>query len=119
MPPDIPDLDPSALRRLRRFGGEKLLAEMIALFADHAPARLVAARNAFSRGDSIGIKSALHALKSSAGQLGAARMHALCSTGERLARDGQLTRLEVLLNDLASELPRVQQWLESELREAA
>ena len=119
MPPDTLDLDPSALRRLRRFGGEKLLAEMIALFAEHAPARLVAARNAFARGDSIGIKSALHALKSSAGQLGAARMHALCSTGERLARDGDLPSLEVVLNDLTNELPRVRQWLASELREAA
>lgn len=71
------DVDVVALQRLRRFGGDKLVREMAALFIEHAPSRLAAARDGLTRHDAPTVKAALHVLKSSAGQIGASRMHRL------------------------------------------
>jgi HPt (histidine-containing phosphotransfer) domain-containing protein len=112
------NLDLDALRRLRRFGGEKLLREMVTLFLEHAPTRVSLAREHLRMGDAAGVRSALHALKSSAGQLGALQMQQLCNQGEVAARSGDLSGMAQLISELDAELVRVQMWLERE-REAA
>lgn len=78
-------LDRLALERLRRFGGDTLLSQMIDLFVSTAPPRLDAAYAAASSRDCGGVQAALHALKSSAGQLGATSLQQLCEEGETLA----------------------------------
>ena len=105
------DTDPEALERLRRFGGAKLLSDMIALFLEALPQRLAAARSGLGRGDAHVVEHELHALKSSAAQLGALRMHRLCQDGERLARAGSLQEAPGILDALDAERARVQQWL--------
>ena len=105
-------MDPDALTRLKRFGGAKLLHDMIALYVESAAARLVAAEAALASGDPIGTESALHSLKSSSAQLGAARLAQLCGEGETIARGGSLTGLAALLAASREELGRVERWLE-------
>jgi len=108
---ESPATDPAALDRLRRFGGGKLLGEMIALFLVAAPERIEAARRSAASGDVEGAERALHSLKSSAAQLGAMRMQRLSEQGEARARAGSLDGLTQLTHDLADELARVEVWL--------
>jgi HPt (histidine-containing phosphotransfer) domain-containing protein len=117
---DFPETDPAALDRLRRFGGDKLLGDMITLFLEAMPVRLAAARSGFVRSDAPAVEHELHALKSSAAQLGALRLHRLTQEGERLARAGTLDGLAELLDALDAEMPRVRTWLtEARTRESA
>jgi HPt (histidine-containing phosphotransfer) domain-containing protein len=108
---ELPATDPSALDRLRRFGGGKLLGEMIALFLVAAPERIEAARAAAARVDAEGAERALHSLKSSSAQLGALRMQRLCERGEHRVRAGSLDGLTELAEELDQEFARVKAWL--------
>ena len=113
-PADARPLDQDALSRLRRFGGAKLLHEMISLYVQSAPGRLAAAEAGLAAGDAIAIESAFHSLKSSSAQLGALRLSRLCEEAEIMARDGTLTGIAALLAASREELGRVERWLESE-----
>jgi two-component system sensor histidine kinase/response regulator len=108
---DLPTTDASALDRLKRFGGGKLLREMIALFLAAAPERIAAARHGHLAADAPAVELALHSLKSSAAQLGAIRLQRLSDRGERLAKGGSLSELPILVKELEEELARVRDWL--------
>jgi HPt (histidine-containing phosphotransfer) domain-containing protein len=108
----LPTTDAASLERLKRFGGGKLLGEMISLFLDAAPERIQAARAGLESNDVKATEMALHALKSSSAQLGALRMQRLCEQGENIARAGSLENVAVLVRNLEEEFPRVQSWLE-------
>ncbi len=105
-------LDETALDRLRGFGGDKLLHGMIELFVMHAPTRAADAREALDCGDAAALRSALHALKSSAGQLGAASVHEACVAGEELASRGELSACVPFVERIESDLPRACQKLD-------
>lgn len=109
---ELPSTDPGALDRLRRFGGNKLLSEMISLFTTAVPERLGAARAGLEAGDARVTELALHSLKSSSAQLGALRMQRLSEEGELIARTGSLVGVDALVTQLESEYPSVQAWLE-------
>ena len=109
---DLPTTDATALDRLRRFGGGKLLSEMISLFLTAAPERIGAARAGVTANDARATEMALHSLKSSSAQLGAMRMQRLSEQGESLARSGSLVGVDALVHDIESEFPNVQTWLE-------
>ncbi|MDB4890113.1 MAG: two-component hybrid sensor and regulator [Gemmatimonadetes bacterium] len=108
----LPGTDEAALERLKRFGGGKLLGEMISLFLEAAPERINAAKDGVVANDVKATEMALHALKSSSAQLGAMRMQRLCERGETLARSGTLENVAGLVSSLEEEFPRVQSWLE-------
>ena len=82
-----PLLDPAALARLRRIGGEKLVRAMIDSFAANGAARITSAREAAIAGDGQGVSDAAHALKSSAGNLGAESLRLVAQRVEREAVD--------------------------------
>jgi HPt (histidine-containing phosphotransfer) domain-containing protein len=103
--------DAEALARLRRFGGDKLLREMIDLYLQAAPERLAAARIATEGGDLPAAELALHSLKSSSAQLGAARVGKLSERGEQIARAGSLDGIPAILAEMEAELGRVTIWL--------
>ena len=109
---DLPSTDPASLERLKRFGGGKLLGEMISLFIRAAPERIGAARAALEVNDAGTAEMALHSLKSSSAQLGALQMQRLSEQGERLAHSGSLSGVDRIVQDLEEEFPRVQIWLE-------
>lgn len=109
---ELPSTDDASLDRLRRFGGGKLLSEMISLFLAAAPERIAAARAGLVAGNANATEMALHSLKSSSAQLGAMKMQRLSEAGERIAHGGSLDGVESIMQDLESEFPRIQQWLE-------
>ena len=98
-------VDSSALERLRDFGGEKLLRGMIDLFVKNAPIKAAEAGEALAAGDAAALRSALHALKSSAGQLGATTVHAACVAGEESASRGDLDGCVVHVRRIEADLP--------------
>jgi two-component system, sensor histidine kinase and response regulator len=117
--PSLPALDVTALARLERFGGKKLLREMIELFQTAAPERIAAARAGVETGDVAGAELALHSLKSSSAQMGAVRLGRLSEEGEVLTRAGTLEGVDELVRQLEDELVRVQEWLSSTLASEA
>ena len=104
--------DNAALDRLRRFGGGKLLNEMIGLFVSTAPDRIQAARTGVDTANVAAAEMALHSLKSSSAQLGAMQMQRLSERGELLARAGTLDGVDRIVADLEEEFARVQTWLD-------
>jgi len=110
-PAEQAPFDPAALDRLKRFGGDKLLHEMIALYLAGAPERIAAARAGTDGGDAPATELALHSLKSSSAQLGAMRMQRLSEQGEQLAKAGTLGIVGFLVQDIEEEFVRVQEWL--------
>jgi HPt (histidine-containing phosphotransfer) domain-containing protein len=111
---ELPAVDPDALTRLQRFGGSKLLHEMIALFVEIAPDRLTTAERAVAEGDLTTAENALHSLKSSSAQLGAMKLSRLSEQGEMLTRGGTVTEITQVLSDSRTELARVEAWLAGE-----
>ena len=106
-----PANDARALDRLRRFGGGRLLGEMIALFLTISPERVATARHAHEAGDLPTLERAFHSLKGSAAQLGALRLQRLSGEAERLTRSGTLGDVPILMEELEEELARVCEWL--------
>ena len=78
----LPTTDAASLERLKRFGGGKLLGEMISLFISAGAGAHRAARAGLESNDAKATEMALHALKSSSAQLGAMRMQRLSEQGE-------------------------------------
>ena len=108
----LPTTDDAALERLKRFGGGKLLGEMISLFLSAAPDRISAARAGVDARDAVAAEMALHSLKSSSAQLGALRMQRLSEHGEAIARKGDLEGVDHVVRELESEFPHVHRWLD-------
>lgn len=80
-----PVLDDEALARIRRIGEDALLRRMIETFLEHTPARLDVALNDAAPG---AVMKAAHSLKSSAGNIGLARlMHVAGAIEARAAAD--------------------------------
>jgi HPt (histidine-containing phosphotransfer) domain-containing protein len=102
--------DVAALKRLERFGGPRLRAEITSLFLQEAPSRIASARAALAGGNIEGVRSVGHMLKSSAGQMGALGMQRICEQLDKPELAGDLSRM---LTDLDDELARYTAWLES------
>lgn len=81
------------------------------MFVRATPERLAAARTGWGAGDPRAVSKPMHALKSSAGQLGACAMQALCEHAEEHAEHGDLPAIGPLLDELDREFPRVREWL--------
>ncbi len=94
-------------------GGRTLVREMVALFLREAPRRIATVRDGLARGDLATAQGAAHALKSSAGQMGARTMqeismqlelgtdpHAMAGWLAQLP--GELERYTTWLGDLAT-----------------
>lgn len=111
-------VDPDAIARLHRFGGATLVRELMDLFSSGTRERLAAARHAVDAGDSEGARGAFHALKSSAGQLGAVRMQALCEDAEQTAGRGDVAGAAALLAELDAEWAIVREQMAT-IREGA
>lgn len=88
MSPD-PGLDAAAIERLRRLGGDALLARMLAAFLAQTAKRMAEARTALSSGDHHLAAAAAHSLRSSAGIVGASELLEIATRLEEQARDGR------------------------------
>ena len=78
-------IDPTAIARLERLGGADFLRQMIELYLQHGPERIRALNAGVTNNDAREVERAAHALKSSAGNLGATRLQAAALALELLA----------------------------------
>lgn len=111
LPDSLPAGDPTALERLRGWGGEELVRKILAVFREQVPRRLQMAREGVRTGSAEPARSVAHALKSSSGQLGAMRMQALCQHIEEVAGTGLVEPIPPLLDTLDDEFTRYLGWL--------
>lgn len=81
-------LDSAALERLRQLGGEKFAGDMIDLFLDYGGKKVAETGAARQAGNLAGVASAAHALKSSAGNVGAVRVQQRAAQAEQSAKAG-------------------------------
>ena len=112
-----PALDQDRLAMLRSLGGgggHDLLAAAAAAFRGSVPARLAAVQSAVHDGGGPALVQAAHALKGSAGNIGATAVAALCSELEELGRTGNYGAAAALLPPLEAELKRVDHALDRE-----
>jgi HPt (histidine-containing phosphotransfer) domain-containing protein len=111
----VPDgFDPQALERLRDLGGTAFLRQMIGLFLDLAQQKLQAAQAAERAGDIPAIGKAIHALRSSSGNIGASTMQELATRIDELAREQNPGHIPALLRQLEAAFARVRPRLEQE-----
>ena len=102
------EFDPEAVLRLRRLGNAAFVREMIDLARQLAVEKVAAARTALDAGDLQSLGDAVHALKSSAGGIGARQVFELASRIELLSRRGELDPLPKLMAELEAAHERVQ-----------
>ena len=101
MTPDV--IDVAALERLQRIGGSGLARQMIALFLEQGTARVQQALAAVSDSDAAGVERAAHALKSSAGNVGASRLQRMAEEAESAAEGGGGSGLQALVDGMSIE----------------
>ncbi len=106
-------LDGVALERLYRLGGATLVAGMIDAFLGAMPERV---RAASAGGDLASLASAMHSLKSTAGNFGslrvpplAARLEQAALAGEGATVAGELPELMASLGELVARLEHERQ----------
>ena len=104
---DVASLDDSAVDNLHRLGGDKLVRQMVELFESLVPSRLSTIRAALERADAESVQLEAHALKSSAGNVGATRMRELCQRLESLATSGDLSVASDLAHALEEEFNQI------------
>ncbi len=75
------------LRDLERTCGKPLLEDLVRIFTESSLKKLQLIRQGIERRDLNSVKEAAHALKSSAGNIGAQRMFELCAKMENAARN--------------------------------
>ena len=101
--PDSPVIDPEAVERLRKWGGEDLAIRMIEIFLGHTPERIQQIQEGIDKRDARGAETGAHSLKSSAGNLGAARLQSLCQAAEMLAEAKEFGAMEGIMEELERE----------------
>ncbi|MEP7124885.1 MAG: ATP-binding protein [Byssovorax sp.] len=111
-----PAVDPAALEKLRamRQGDSDLVLEVIDLFLQETPDRLVSLRDGLTRGDLPLISRVAHTIRGSAGHLGAKALAALCARVEEKARQGVPFNNAFALSSIEEEIGRVRDALIAE-----
>jgi len=93
-------LDPKAMERLREWGGDKLVSQMVELFLANSPARMDEIRSGLESGDAKETERGAHSLKSSSANLGATEVRRLALEMEGAASQGDLGAALELLSAL-------------------
>ena len=99
---DTPVLDPEALDRLREWGGDKLLTQMVGLFLENSAKRMDQIRAGAGGDDPSEANSGAHSLKSSAANVGATEVRRLAADIEAAAGAGDQDTVRGLLPELES-----------------
>jgi HPt (histidine-containing phosphotransfer) domain-containing protein len=102
-----PVVKQAALERLKKWGGESLLRELIGIYRETAPGRLAELRRGVEQGQLDIAERAAHTMKSSAGNLGAVRVAELTADVERRIAAGELDGVADLVRELEEQLGHV------------
>jgi len=112
-----PVLEPVVIQRLTKLGGGKLLRQLVELFEESAPPRVDAIVEGQRQGDANQVEREAHALKTSAGNLGAVRVQVLCQHLETRGSEGDVGELApltaLLQQELGLVLPRLRYQVEA------
>ena len=101
---------------LERVGGLDLVRAVVAAFVKTVPERLAEARRAVEQGDARALAVAVHSLKSSCLQLGAAAVGGACEAVELKAGAGRLEGADAALDEIERDLTVFQQDLDRAVR---
>jgi two-component system sensor histidine kinase/response regulator len=82
---EIPGLATTTVRSLRDLGGEDLLRRLVTMLLELTPQRLTALREGLRQGDLPAARGAAHALRSTAGTVGATSLLAAAQRVETAA----------------------------------
>ena len=93
-------LDPGALARLKEWGGEKLVSQMIRLFLKNSGTRMDQIRKGVAEEDPQESEWGAHSLKSSAANIGAEGLRSLATNVESASLDKDMDRLRELLPEI-------------------
>lgn len=112
-----PVIEPATIQRLADLGGGKLLRQLVELFEAAAPPRVAAIVEGQQAGDAEAVEREAHALKASAGNLGAVRVQVLCQHIENEGNGGDVTGLgpvaALLEEELGLVMPRLRSQVEA------
>ncbi len=95
------------LRMLSDDGSNDMLFEIIDIFLDDAPARLIDVAAAVQAGDATAAFENAHAVKGSAATLGALRLAELCRQVEAMGRAGDVSGAASVMASVQAEYERV------------
>jgi HPt (histidine-containing phosphotransfer) domain-containing protein len=112
-----PVMDPAAVVRLQRLGGDKLVRQMIRLYLENAGERLGQIDAGLPHGADLDeTRRGAHSLKSSAANVGALRVSGLAAELEVVSRAGDRAAARGLRNELADALEEARIRLENVTR---
>lgn len=110
-----------ALERLQKWGGDKLVGQMVRLFLKNSGARMEQIRSGVSSGDVEEAEYGAHSLKSSAANVGAETLRQLATQIETAAVERDVDRMREVLPDMEvayasamSELEKLEQGMSDE-----
>lgn len=113
-----PLVDPAAVDRLREWGGDKLVREMIRLYLENVEVRLGQIDEGLSdEGTLATAEQGSHSLKSSAANVGATRVNRLAAEMEGRASSGDADGTRALREPLGAALDEARTALESLVQE--
>lgn len=106
-------IDPQAIARLREWGGDKLVGQMIKLFLANSPARMQQIRTGVDGDDAKEAERGAHSLKSSAANLGGEEVRRIALEMESAAGRGDLAEVKSLIPALEEAYGRARAALEA------
>lgn len=107
-------IDPAAIGRLREWGGDKLVRQMIRLYLENAQVRLDQIQAGLSGAEPLErTQQGAHSLKSSAANVGARRVNHLAAQLEASAGDGDGEASAALRDQLLPVLDEAKHALET------
>ncbi len=97
---DQPVVDPEALDRLREWGGDKLMTQMVGLFLANSGSRMDQIRAGADGGDVAEAEKGSHSLKSSAANVGVGEVRRIAAEIEAVAVERDIEAVRELLPGL-------------------
>jgi CheY-like chemotaxis protein/nitrogen-specific signal transduction histidine kinase len=120
--PSVPVVDLGMLHQLRvtqKPGEPDIVAEVVAIFLDDAPARLRQIREALGADDLLTASRTVHTLKGAAGHLGARTLVAMCARFEEKVRTSAPFNAAFAVDAIEDELAKVRTALGEEMKKGA
>ena len=110
-------VDPAAFKRLEKIDGPQFVEKMISLFRQNVEKQLIEAYAGLESDDPARIEKASHAIRSSAGNFGAAALHALATEIETSAAQWDTETRRDKISELEEYYQRVNHDLQAYLSE--